>query len=83
MSVILVIQPDAAQGRVLQDVSRRIGAELVPGDSEPEPEPAAPKAKGSGCVLAAHPPEPAPLARAVLPALLGVSLWRRRRRQNA
>ena len=29
MSVILVIQPDAAQGRVLHDMARRIGAELV------------------------------------------------------
>ena len=33
MSVILVIQPDAAQGRVLHDMSRRIGAELVIVDS--------------------------------------------------
>ncbi len=29
MSVILVIHPDAAQGRVLNDMSRRIGADLV------------------------------------------------------
>jgi hypothetical protein len=29
VSVILVIQPDAAQGRVLHDVARRIGSELV------------------------------------------------------
>jgi hypothetical protein len=33
VSVILVIQPDTAQGRVLHDVSRRIGAELVVVDS--------------------------------------------------
>ncbi|RPI53947.1 MAG: PEGA domain-containing protein [Acidobacteria bacterium] len=33
MSVILVIQPDTAQGRVLNDVSRRIGADLVVVDS--------------------------------------------------
>ena len=33
MSVILVIQPDTAQARVLHDMSRRIGAELVTVDS--------------------------------------------------
>ncbi len=33
MSVILVIQPDAPQAKVLRDVSRRIGADLVVVDS--------------------------------------------------
>ncbi len=33
MSVILVIQPDTAQGRVLHDMARRISAELVIVDS--------------------------------------------------
>ena len=33
MSVILVVQPDALQGKILHDVSHRIGAELVIVDS--------------------------------------------------
>ena len=33
MSVILVVQPDSLQGKVLHDVARRIGAELVIVDS--------------------------------------------------
>jgi hypothetical protein len=61
-------------------IASRIGAELVPGESEPEP--AAPKAEDSGCALGVRPAQTAALARALLPALLGLSLWRRGRRQN-
>ena len=66
-------------------IASRIGAELVPGESDPEPP--APKAKDSGCALGESPVQralsPAPLWFALLwPAFLGLALRRRRRHQS-